>query len=341
VSEIVRIGLGLWSGQRGDPRDAVPLARAAEEAGFDSFWVTEHHGMPDGYLPSPLTLLAALAPVTERIELGTGVLLAPLHHPLRVAEDAALVDRLSGGRLILGLGLGYAEHEYRAFAVDPAGRGARLAALVDLLRVAGDGAPFSSPALGLHDVRVTPTPARPIPIWLGGYATGALRRAGRLADGHLVGRGEPHIVDDASRTLAEVRDPADPSFVRAVTVTCVLDAPGGSADAARAGLARAQGAYEDIQRGRPVYAGLVPDPATPTEPGPASPGGLALGDVDRYVQVGGGVEAVVGGLRAVLVSLEHWAHVHLVVRLLFAEPDASAARERVATFGRLVLPRLR
>lgn len=128
-----RFGVGLYTGQRaggGNYRDAVPLAVAAEEAGFDSFWVTEHHGLPDGYLPSPLTLLAALAPATSRIELGTGVLLAPLHHPLRIAEDAAVVDQLSGGRLILGLGIGYADHEYRSFGVDPATRGTRLGALV-------------------------------------------------------------------------------------------------------------------------------------------------------------------------------------------------------------------
>ena len=126
------IGLGLFTGQQppGAPRppyrDALALARAAEQAGFDAFWVSEHHGLPDGYLPSPLVLLAALATGTETITLGTGLALAPLHHPLRLAEDAAVVDHLSGGRLLLGLGLGYAAHEYTAFGVDTAraGRGA-------------------------------------------------------------------------------------------------------------------------------------------------------------------------------------------------------------------------
>ncbi|MEJ2887468.1 LLM class flavin-dependent oxidoreductase [Actinomycetospora aeridis] len=320
------LGLGLWSGQHGDPTDAVALARAGEAAGFDSFWVTEHHGLPDGYLPSPLTVLAACAPVTSRIELATGVVLAPLHHPLRLAEDAALVDRLSHGRLLLGLGLGYAAHEYRAFGVDPATRGARLEALVDALRAAGAGEPFSAPALGLHDVRVTPTPARPIPLWLGGYAGRALARAGRLADGHLVGRGEPGIVSAASRTLETVRDPADPTFVRGVVVTCVLDAPGGGAAQARAGFARAQEAYEAIQRGRAVYAGLA-DPAR-------------AADIDAHIQVRGDVDEVVRGLRDVVASLAAWSRVHLVIRLVFAEPDLDTVLTRVATFGERVLPHL-
>jgi alkanesulfonate monooxygenase SsuD/methylene tetrahydromethanopterin reductase-like flavin-dependent oxidoreductase (luciferase family) len=329
----LRIGVGLYTGQHSDYRDAVPLAVAAEEAGFDSFWVTEHHGLPDGYLPSPLTLLAALAPATRRITLGTGLVLAPLHHPLRLAEDAVVVDRLSGGRLVLGLGLGYAAHEYRAFGVDPATRGARLDALVGALRAAWTGEPFSCAALGLHDVRVTPTPARPIPIWLGGYAPAAVARAGRLADGHLVGRGERHIVDAASAQLAAVRDPADPSFTRAVNVTCVLDAPGGGAASARAAFAAQQQVYESIQAGRGVYAGLVGDPG--------GAAGLALGSVDAYVQVAGDATQVVAGLRAVLDAVRGWADVHLVLRLLFPEPDLDVQRARLATFGEQVLPRLR
>jgi len=115
MAQDVTFGLGLYTGQRASAstrpryRDAIALARAAEEAGFDAFWVSEHHGMDDGYLPSPLALLAAIAAVTERITLGTGLVIAPLHHPLRIAEDAAVVDQVSGGRLVLGLGIGYVE----------------------------------------------------------------------------------------------------------------------------------------------------------------------------------------------------------------------------------------
>ncbi|MEV4105827.1 LLM class flavin-dependent oxidoreductase [Nonomuraea sp. NPDC049649] len=330
-------GVGLYTGQRNAGahyRDAVPLAVAAEEAGFDSFWVSEHHGLPDGYLPSPLTLLAALAPATSTLALGTGVLLAPLHHPLRIAEDAAVVDQLSGGRLILGLGIGYAAHEYAAFGVDPATRGARLDALVPALRAAWSGEPVHSPELGLGGVRVTPPPARPIPIWLGGYAPRAVRRAGLLADGHLVGRGEPHIVRDASGHLAPVRDPADPSFVRAVNVTCVLDAPGAGTTSALRAFAGQQRMYESIQAGRDVYAGLVADPSS-------GAGGLAEGSVEAYVQARGDADAVVAALTGVLDSLHKWANVHLVIRLLFPEPDLDVQLRRLRLFGDEILPRLR
>lgn len=326
----LRIGVGLWTGQGQDYRGVVPLATAAEQAGFDSFWVTEHHGLPDGYLPSPLTVLAALAPVTSRITLGTGLVLAPLHHPLRLAEDAAVVDLLSGGRLILGLGLGYAEHEYRAFGVDPATRGARLEALVGALRQAWTGDEFSCSALGLDAVRVTPAPNRRIPIWLGGYAAAAVARAGRIADGHLVGRGVPHIVQAASAQLGAPRG----GFTRAVNVVCVLDAPGGGAASARTAFAAQQRGYESIQAGRQVYAGLIGNPVGPVGER------LALGAIDAYVQVRGEVDEVVGGLRAVLAGLRDWPDVHLVLRLLFPE-RLDIQQERLATFGRHVLPQVR
>ena len=339
-----RFGVGLYTGQRAGGatyRDAVPLAVAAEEAGFDSFWVTEHHGLPDGYLPSPLTLLAALAPATTRIELGTGVLLAPLHHPLRIAEDAAVVDQLSGGRLILGLGIGYAAHEYRSFGVDPATRGSRLAALVGALRRAWTGEPFSCAELDLDDVCVTPAPARAIPIWLGGYAAAAVRRAGRIADGHLVGRGQPHIVTDASGHLAAVRNPQDPSFTRAVNVICMLGGPDGGLASARLAFARQQRAYESIQAGRQVYAGLVADPADSSKLAESAESGVAGGRFDSYVQAAGGPDQVVATLTGLLDDLKDWAHVHLVLRLLFPEPDLDVQLRRLAAFGDQVLPRLR
>ena len=95
--------------------DTLELARLAERVGFDSFWLAEHHGASDGYVPALLPFLSAVAAVTERLEVGTAVMLSPFHDPLRVAEDAAVLDNISGGRLNLGLGLGWVPEEYRMF----------------------------------------------------------------------------------------------------------------------------------------------------------------------------------------------------------------------------------
>ncbi len=167
--------------------DTIELARIAERAGFDSFWLAEHHGAEDGYIPSLLAFLSAVAASTDRLEVGTGVLLAPLHHPLRVAEDAAVVDQISGGRLNLGMGLGWVPDEYGMFGVPMKGRGKRLEEFVDVLRRAWSGERFSYEGkhFSFDDVLVRPRPARPIPIYLGGTTPPALERAARIADGHF------------------------------------------------------------------------------------------------------------------------------------------------------------
>lgn len=167
--------------------DTLELAALADRAGFDSFWLAEHHGASDGYVSGLLPFLAAVAARTQRIEMGTAVMLAPFHHPLRLAEDAATVDAVSGGRLNVGLGLGWAPEEYRMFAVDPKGRGRRLAEFAQVLRAAWtqERFSFSGEFYSYEDVSVTPKPARPIPIWLGGSAEGALRRAARWGDGYF------------------------------------------------------------------------------------------------------------------------------------------------------------
>src|SRR3990170_5862645 len=122
----VKIGIGLFTAQipAGSDRtftqeygETLDLVQLAEAVGFDSAWVSEHHGASDGYLPSLLTMLAAFAAVTERIGLGTGLILTPLHDPIRLAEDAAVVDQLSGGRLVVGLGLGWRDEEFRMFGI--------------------------------------------------------------------------------------------------------------------------------------------------------------------------------------------------------------------------------
>ncbi len=193
----ISLGFGLITCQRypGDERtdaqlyaQALDLAGQAERGGLDSVWVSEHHFVDDGYLPSLLPLCAAIAARTSRVAIGTGVVLAPLHDPLRLAEAAAVTDLISGGRLILGVGLGWREEEFAALGVPLGERVPRLIASMDTMRrawrgeLAPGGARQERPA-----VPVRPLPARPggPPLWIGAMSEAAVRRAGRLADGFM------------------------------------------------------------------------------------------------------------------------------------------------------------
>lgn len=162
----------------------------AEAAGFDSVWLGEHHNHPVLY-PAPLVGLAAIASRTQRLELGTGVLLLPLYHPVAVAEEAAMVDSISGGRLILGVGAGYAPEEFRAFGLSVKQRGGRLdeaAALLHRLwtdtHVTHHGRHFT-----VDDATIAPRPVRKPrpPLWFGAWTEPAIRRAARLGDAWLGG----------------------------------------------------------------------------------------------------------------------------------------------------------
>jgi alkanesulfonate monooxygenase SsuD/methylene tetrahydromethanopterin reductase-like flavin-dependent oxidoreductase (luciferase family) len=191
----IRLGYGLVTCQRHPDHDhgwsplyaeALELAARAEAVGLDSVWVSEHHFVDDGHLPSLLVLLAAMAARTSRVTLGTALLLAPLHDPLRIVEDAAVVDQLSGGRLVLGLGLGWRDEEFEAFGVPIGERVKRLTAFVEVARTAWAGRPVVVRD-GVAEPWVTPTPARPggPPLWIGALAEPAVRRAGRIADGFM------------------------------------------------------------------------------------------------------------------------------------------------------------
>jgi alkanesulfonate monooxygenase SsuD/methylene tetrahydromethanopterin reductase-like flavin-dependent oxidoreductase (luciferase family) len=123
------------------PQDPPTLSRKildqivrGEELGWDDVWVSEHHFVDDDYLPSVLTMLAAIAARTTRVRIGTGILLLPLHDPIRVAEDAAVVDVLSAGRPELGFGAGYRVEELAAWGVAAEERGSRMNEAIPLIR---------------------------------------------------------------------------------------------------------------------------------------------------------------------------------------------------------------
>src|SRR3954447_3626671 len=116
----------------------------AEQQGYDWVNITEHHVAADGYLPALIPLLTGMATLTKRIRLSTGMLILTLHHPIRIAEEAAVLDLISGGRLTLGVGVGYPEVEVGALGIDfpPRGRRFKEAPQIKALAVAGEAVLF-------------------------------------------------------------------------------------------------------------------------------------------------------------------------------------------------------
>ncbi len=184
---------GIWTelrpggGRQPDPayyRERLDEAVLAEQLGFTAVWGSEHHAVEDAHLSQQLPFLAAVAARTERVRVGTGVLLLPLYRPRDVAEQAAVVDLVSGGRLILGFGGGYVEREFDAFAVDRGQRGRLLEEKVAWLRrafaegVAADGPDGTDLPVGPRPVQVSGPP-----LYLGGGADRALDRVARIGDG--------------------------------------------------------------------------------------------------------------------------------------------------------------
>jgi len=163
---------------------AVDMVEWAEQRNGVMVSLSEHHGSDDGYLPSPIVLAAAIAGRTSTIRIGIGALIAPFYDPIRLAEDLATLDNLSGGRVDITLAGGYVADEFAMFGVPSNERGRRTEEVVETLRNAWRGEPFEYRGT---TVRVTPAPTRPggPPIILGGSSDAAARRAARIADGFI------------------------------------------------------------------------------------------------------------------------------------------------------------
>ena len=341
----VRIGLGLFTGQipvgskrtfEQEYRDIVELSRLAETLGFDSVWVSEHHGSGDGYLPSLLPVLAGLATATDRVQLGTGVVLTPFHHPLRLAEDAAIVDLLSGGRLILGLGLGWREEEFRMFDVPIRERVRRTAESVEILRKAWTGRRFDHDGrmFRFDAVKVTPAPARVPgpPIYLGGFVEEAVRRAGGLGDGYIRSRGG---LEHARTAVAWAEDGAreagkDPDALGFAQLHNAFVWDEGDAwEVVRAGAGHQLGVYEAWRDGAdtPDHDTLGPAPMDK--------------ELVRKLTPAGDPHEVLRALRPWVDAFADRDEFHLVVRLHYPGMDLETAGRSVELFGEEVLPALK
>ncbi|MFV2043972.1 MAG: LLM class flavin-dependent oxidoreductase, partial [Anaerolineales bacterium] len=162
-----------------------------ESLGFDSVWLEEHHGVRDHYWPSPLVALAGVATRTTNIILGTDIAVLPFYHPVRIAEDAALLDIMSGGRLILGVAIGYKPDEFDLYQVPLKMRGARFEEAIRLIKLlwTQKEVHFKGKYYQVEGLKIEPRPlSKPHPpIWIGGWGELSLARAAQLADAWVPG----------------------------------------------------------------------------------------------------------------------------------------------------------
>ena len=192
-----QVNFGLWYDFRNPAPRRLPFEdfyRAsleqiawAEQLGFDSVWLTEHHFCDDGYSPSPLVVASAIAARTRTMRIGTNLILLPLYHPVRVAEDAATLSLLSGGRFDLGVGAGYVEAEYRTFGRSLRNRPSLMEESIAIIRRAWSGEPvnFQGKRFQVGNIPVLPAPEQPIRILMGATSPPAVERAARISDGFL------------------------------------------------------------------------------------------------------------------------------------------------------------
>ncbi len=338
----LKIGVGLFTGQippgsertlTQEYRDVVALAKLTEEAGLDAAWVSEHHFSADGYLPSLLPLLAACATVTERIELGTGVILAPFHDPIRLAEDFAVVDQLAGGRLIAGLAVGWRDEEFRQFGIEVSSRVRRLIELVDVMRLAWtqDRFDYEGRYHSYSGVAVTPKPARVPPILVGGFIDDAVRRAGRIGDGFISSRVPAPRVRESFAMAAAERAAAGhdgPPIVGLLHNAFVTEDPVGDWPLIRAGAGHQLGTYAGWAAGTDV-------PGTPLEVKPPAEAEL------RASIAYGTPDEVVKSLTDIVEAMAGYPTGHLVLRLHYPGMTAEPAARAIELLGEEVAPRLR
>jgi alkanesulfonate monooxygenase SsuD/methylene tetrahydromethanopterin reductase-like flavin-dependent oxidoreductase (luciferase family) len=214
----MKFGIGLFSMQTHDElpythpelyKNSIEQVQLAEDVGFDSAWISEHHFLDDGYCPSPAVIAGAFAAVTDRIRIGSGGIILPLHNPVKIAEDASVVDNISNGRFDLGVVLGYRKEEYDGMGIPMIERPSRMDEGLEVLEKALSGEKFSytGKRYSFENTTLTPSPVQnPLPIYIGAFEEPAIRRAGRFGHPLLIGPGR--TVDMVRDTLTFYNDEA-------------------------------------------------------------------------------------------------------------------------------------
>jgi putative FMN-dependent luciferase-like monooxygenase len=198
------------------PAERYRLATAqivhAERLGFDSIWVAQHHfHEPEGGLPAPFVFLAQVAARTSRIRLGTAIITLPLELPIRVAEDASVLDIMSGGRLEVGVAPGGNLSMYTAFGLDSKDRHTLMVHHLDLLRDA-----WSGRALPGGDSLYPVNPGLADRIWQATFNVDGAQRAGRAGDGLMLSRNQPHTPGTRRPPLDEIQNPLIDAYLEAL-----------------------------------------------------------------------------------------------------------------------------
>jgi alkanesulfonate monooxygenase SsuD/methylene tetrahydromethanopterin reductase-like flavin-dependent oxidoreductase (luciferase family) len=340
----MKVGYGLISTQRypGDPRsdeqlyaEALELAAEAERLGFDSVWTSEHHFVDDAYLPSVLPMCAAIAARTSQVEIGTALLLAPLYDPVHLAEDAAVVDLISRGRLILGLGIGWRAEEFEGLHVPLPERAERIEESIAVLRQAwGEGLVTGTPRRAYPGISVTPKPSRPggPPIWIGAFAERAVRRAGRMADGFMgtevtpaeFGR-QADLVREAARAAG--RDPE--AIALSLHMPTFAWDDGDPWPLVRDHHHYVAWKYVDMEEARGRETGPVPKPPIAPDEEQALRDQILMGSSAEVAEQILAYDRAAGG------------NVHYIARLYWPGMPFELQQRTMAVFAERVIPRLR
>ena len=314
--------------------EIVEQAKMCEAVGFDGFFFTEHHQQEDAYLPSPVLMAGLVGAQTTTLNVGTCVLLMPLYHPIRLAEDIAVIDQATKGRFIAAAaGIAYQPADFDAFGVPQRQRVRRTVEGVEILRKAWTGQPFSydSKYHTIENVRVTPTPYQDggPPIWLAGWAPPGLVRAGKLADAWIA---------DPIQSIGVIKDYADqyraeakkngrkPSVI--LMRDCVIgDTPESTLAKSGPTMETHQWYYE--------FGGYVEDEYIKDLKGPQ----------DLTFEIAAKDRLIAGTPEQCLEQLQMWSEVvqpdYLMLRMRQAGgPPQAEALEDIRLFGEKVIPNL-